>query len=317
MGQENVMTDLDLTPFRFLIDGIVVPARRHVRETVMPIAVPLALSGILLAVAQLRWLKGMASGDPEAFGEFFAGFFLFMLLTFAVTALYGLALSALTTGAMQAVSGRPRISMIEAWVFVVRPSVLGTLILIGMASFISSMMCWIPALYVVPVLSFALPAMADEGLRGFAALQRGITLAHFNPTGRWTHTPWLQMLLILVVGLVLNYALTLVVQLPFIVVQQLIILREAAAGQIADPGELAASTFWLQVPANVLNALTTAVTWLYSAFGICLLFQEVRRRKEARDLEIEIARLTGRSSEDSPSAGTGTADRVPPDSDAF
>ncbi|MCP4589110.1 MAG: hypothetical protein GY842_00055, partial [bacterium] len=137
------------------------------------------------------------------------------------------------------------------------------------------------------------------GLRGFAALQRGIALAHFNPTGRWIHTPWLQMLLILVVGQVLNYALTLVVQLPFVVVQQIVILREAAGGQVADPAELMASTFWLQVPAGVLNALTTAVAWLYTAFGICLLFQEVRRRKEAEDLETAIAGLTGRSASES------------------
>lgn len=301
------MTDLDLTPFRYLIDGIVVPARRHVRETVLPIAFPLVICSILLTAAQLSWFKTMSSNDPDAFFEFIMGWFLFMLLTMAVTALYGLTLSALTMGAMQAVSGRARISMSEAWFLVCRPSVLGTLILIGMASFVAIIMCWVPSLYVVPVLSFALPAMADEGLRGFAALQRGIALAHFNPTGRWIHMPWLQMLLILVVGQVLNYAVTLVVQLPFIAVQQVIILREAAAGQAVDPAELMASTFWLQVPAGVLNALTTAVAWLYTAFGICLLFQEVRRRKEAGDLETAIARLTGRPAAESPSGGTGTA----------
>lgn len=300
------MTDLDLTPFRLLIDGIVVPARRHVRETVLPVAIPLVISSILLTVAHLRWFRVMSSGDPDAFPEVFAGCFLFMLLAFVVTMLYGLVLSALTMGAMQAVSGQPRISMMRAWALVVRPSVLGTLILIGVASALSSAMCYIPALYVVPVLSFALPAMADEGLRGFAALRRAAELAHFNPTGRWTQTPWLQMLLILVVGFIFYYAVALAVQFPFIITQQVIILREAAAGQVVDPGELMASTFWLQIPANVLDALATAVTWLYSAFGTCLLFHEVRRRKEAGDLEEAIARLTGRSAE-STSGAAGSA----------
>jgi len=297
------MTDLDLTPFRLLIDGIVVPARRHVRETILPVAIPVVISSILLTVAQLRWFRIMSSDDPSAAPEFFAGCFLFMLLALVVTMLYGLVFAALTMGAMQAVSGRPRIRMTQAWALVVRPSVLGTLILIGVASGLSMAMCYIPALYVVPVLSFALPAMADEGLRGFAALRRAGELAHFNPTGRWTQIPWLQMLLILVVGFVLYYAVAFAVQLPFIIAQQVIILREAAAGQVVDPGELMASTFWLQLPANVLNALATAVTWLYSAFGTCLLFQEVRRRKEAGDLEAAIARLTGRSAE----SASGTA----------
>ena len=48
----------------------------------------------------------------------------------------------------------------------------------------------------------------------------------------------------------------------------------------------------MQVLAILLNAVVTAAAWLYWAFGICLLFQEVCRRKEAADLEAAVDEMT-------------------------
>jgi hypothetical protein len=50
----------------------------------------------------------------------------------------------------------------------------------------------------------------------------------------------------------------------------------------------------------VAGALATTVAWLYQAFAICVLFREVRRRKEAQDIEAAIDELVA-------SAGGGSA----------
>ena len=192
--------------------------------------------------------------------------------------------------AMDAVAGRG-VRMARAWGFVFRPAVFATLVLVGLLDFLSIMAFFLPALYVVPLLSLTLPAMVDEGLVGLAALKRSAELVRFNPTGRLTHSPWLQVVLVILVGTVLNYAVSLAVQLPFAVAQQLLLLRQTLAGP--EAAEQLTLAFWLQLPASVLGALATAVTWLYTTFGLCLLYRELRRRKEARDVVEAVEDLTG------------------------
>ncbi len=283
------MNDLDLIPFRTLLDHVVVPARRHVRSTVLPIAVPLALVSAAMAMVQIQWTQSLATPDPDDLEALFSGFLSLLGVSLAASVVFGLAFSALTVAAMDAVSGRP-VRMGRAWLFVFRPTVFLTLMLVGIADGLSLMMCFLPAFYVMPLLSFTLPAMVDEGRVGLDAMQRSIELFRFNPTGRFTHSPWVQTGLILLVGVLLNYALNLTVQLPFVIVQQLLILRQSVS-QTLTP-EAMTAVFWLQLPASVLGALVSAVAWLYSTFGICLLFKELRRRKEGQDLVEAIGELT-------------------------
>ena len=284
------MTGLDLIPFRTLLDHVVVPARRHVRKTLLPIAVPLAAVGVALAVAQIRWSQTLLAGDPEEMGPFFAGCFVVLLLSLVAGFVFGMAFNALTVAAMDAISGRG-VRMARAWGFVFRPAVFATLMLVGILDFLSMMALVLPALYVVPLLSFTLPAMVDEGLVGFDAVKRSAELVRFNPTGRLTHSPWLQVVLVILVGMVLNYVISLAVQMPFAIAQQLLFMRQALSGPEAV--EQLTAAFWLQLPASILGALATAVTWLYTTFGLCLLYRELRRRKEAEDLVDAVDRLTG------------------------
>jgi len=190
--------------------------------------------------------------------------------------------------AMDAVSRR-QVRMARAWGFVFRPAVFATLVLVGLLDTLSLFAFVLPAFYVIPLLSLTLPAMIDEGVVGFDAVRRSVELVRFNPTGRLVHSPWLQVFLLLLVGTVLSYAANLVVQLPFVVAQQLLFLREAFSGP--EAAEAMKVALWLQIPASLLGALVSAVTWLYSAFGICLLFRELRRRKEAPDLVDAVDRL--------------------------
>ena len=266
------MNELDLVSFRFLIDRILEPAKRHFGQLFLPVAVPLAACGVAATLLQVGWLKALTGGgDLSTVLPMIGGIFLLLV---AILAAYGLGFSAMVVGSMDALAGRP-VEMGRAWLFALQPRVFGTLIVIAVINTLSFMMCLLPALYVAPVLTFVLPAMIEEDRYGWQAIRRSAELAHYNPTGRWTDSAWLQILVLLGVGLVINYAVSLTVQLPFLVAQQIIIFRDAASGQMSDPAVLIASTVWLQIPAQILSAAATAATWLYWTFGIGLLFREI------------------------------------------
>ncbi len=284
-------TDLDLIAFRILIDRVVVPARRHFRQLFLPVAVPLALAGLLLAVIQAGWFQG-ALGGAETFPDLGLMFGGMLLMVTVFAAAYGLGFSALMVASTDAVAGRT-VSMWRAWLFPLRPAVLATLIIVAVADFLAVMMCFLPALYVVPVLTFVLPVMVEERRFGFAAIRRSVELVHSNPTGRWSDSVWLQTLALLTIGMVINYAVTITAQLPFLVVQQILVFREVAAGGAGDPASLMAGMMWLQVPAQILSAFATAAAWLYWTFGVAMLYREVRRRNEAEDLQRAIGEITG------------------------
>ncbi len=288
------MNDLDLIPFRLLIDRVVGPARRHFRRLFPPVAAPLAVAGLMLALVQTTWIVGAGEGFEEggsglpAMAVIGSGCLLFVVYLAA----FSLGFSALLVGSLDAVAGRA-VDMRRAWLFALRPPVLATLVIVAVASFLAIMMFFLPALYVVPALTFVLPAMVEEGRFGFDAIRRSVELVHWNPTGRWRDSVWLQTLVLLAIGLVVNYALTFTVQLPFVVIQQVMFFRDAAAGELGDPAALMGQTLWLQLPAQVLTACATTASWLYWTCGISLLYREVRRRKEAADLRQAIDQLTG------------------------
>ena len=283
------MSQLDPISFRLLLDRIVVPARRHFKQLFLPIAVPLALSGVLATVLQIGWIEALVGGGD--LGQILPMFGAIVLMVITILAIYGLGFSALVVASTDAVAERP-IDMKRAWSFAFRPRVFGTLVVVALASGLSLIMCVIPALYVIPILALTLPVMIEEDVYGWAAIRRSARLAHHNPTPSWADSAWLQILVFLMVGMVINYAVNLTVQLPFVAVQQIMVLRDAATGQVGDPATLMTSALWLQAPAQVLSACATAATWLYWTFGLSLLYREIRRRKEGGDLRRAIDHLT-------------------------
>lgn len=284
------MSDLDPTSFRVLLDSILEPARRHFRRVFLPVAAPLAACGVVATLIQVAWL-GALSGGGEIGGllPMLGGVF---LLSAGVLAIYVLAFCALLVASLDALAGRP-VEMGRAWRFALAPRVFGTLAVVAVACALSFMMCLLPALWVLPTLAYAVPAMVEEDLYGWAAIRRSAELAHDNPTGRLRDSAWLQTLVLLAVGMVVNFAVSLAVELPFVAAQQVLVLRDAVSGAGTDPAVLLASTLWLQVPAQILSALATAATWLFWTFGIGMLYREIRRRREGGDLRRAIDELTG------------------------
>ncbi len=285
------MSELAPASFRLLLDRVVESAKVHFRHVFLPTALPLAVCGVLATMFQIGWIKTLMGDDLGEAVPMAASMFLIMIIIMVV---YALAFGALFVASMDAVAGRP-VSFARAWRFVIEPSVFGTLIVVTILCFLSLIMCVVPAFYAMPILAYTLAVMVEEDRYGWAAIRRSAEIAHHNPTGRWTDSGWLQTLVLLIVGLIISYAVGFTVQTPFLIMQQLMVFRDAASGQITDPATLMAKTLWLQAPAQVLGSFATAATWLYWTFGISLLYREIRRRKEGDDLQQAVDQLIGAS----------------------
>ncbi len=282
----------DTLPFRFLLDEAVREARRHFRRIFPAVAIPLALLSAGLPLAQLVFYRtlsaaGEAPLSPLALAQ---GFGLFVGFIVVWLAAYMLGYGALLFAVVDAVAGR-EVGMRRAWRSMLRPKILGTLVLSALATGLGFLLCVLPGLYLMLLFSLVLPVMVEEGVYGTRALRRSAELLRYNPRRQLDADPRLKVFLIFFVGVLLGYVVNLVVQLPFIVIQQAMMLRDVAAGTRADPAAMMAGTMWLQVPSQMLGMLTGTAIQLYVCFGLCLLFFDVKRRKEGLDLEAAVARL--------------------------
>jgi uncharacterized membrane protein len=279
-------------PFRVLLDEAVRHARRHFRRIYPSVAIPLALVSAALPLAQLVFLRsmptpGQTGPSPVAMMQGFGLFIGVMVVWFVV---YMLGYGALLAAVVDAVAGRD-VSMGRAWRLMLRPRILGTLVLSGLAVGLGFLLCLLPGLYLALLFSLTLPVMVEESVFGTRALRRSAELTRYNPQRQLDADPRLKVFLIFFVGALLGYVVNLVVQLPFIVVQQVMMFRDVAAGNRPDPTAVMARLTWLQVPSQVLGMLTNIAIQLYVGFGLCLLFFDVKQRKEGLDLETAVARL--------------------------
>ncbi len=270
-------------PFRLLLDEAMRQARRHFRVVYPAVAFPVAILSTAVATLQAVWFSRLTLDLGSRPGELLSpGYFLVLL---AQIALIVVASTALQTGALDAVAGRP-VDMGRAWRFALRGRVLGTLTLSGLLGIASVFACCLPAFVVIPLLSFVPAVMVEEGRFGAAALSRSVELGWHNPPGRWQEKPFFKVFLMTFVSLLLGYLVGILVSLPFQVPMYIDIFRHAAAGE--DTLRRMSSWVWLQVPAQLLNALATQAVAVYTAFGIALLFHDARGRKEGTDLRQEI-----------------------------
>jgi hypothetical protein len=191
--------------------------------------------------------------------------------------------------ALDAVAGRP-VSIGRAWGFILRPRVLLTLIGTGVMVMGAYLCCFLPALYVWPLLSLTLPVMVEEGRVGADAIGRGARLVGPDPFETFPRNPLVRLLVFMVVTMAISFLGSLLVQVPFQIAQQILILRQAAGEEalsaMTSPGAIA-----LQATGAVLGALVSTVVGLYAVFGIALLYHDTRNRREGADLEAAAAAL--------------------------
>jgi hypothetical protein len=279
-------------PFRLLIDEAVKWTRRHFRAMYVPVAVPISIANGLIPVAQALWFGGMMSAEesPDP-GRMMLGAGAFFVVALLAAVVWGLGYAALLQAATDALQGQAT-SMTRAWLFTIRPPVLGTNVLAGLCVVVGCVFCFFPGLFLGLLFSMVVPVMAAEGLFGMDAVTRSAQLVRYNPAGGIGSSPLLKVFLLFFLGYLLSAAVGMAVQLPFIVAQQILIFRAAAEGS-SDPSQVMSTAVWLQVPGNMLNALVTTAVQVYMSFALVLFYFDLRRRQEGGDLAAAIREMRG------------------------
>jgi hypothetical protein len=276
-------------PFLLLLDEAMRRLRPHLRALFPSVALPVAVLATALQVIQIVGLRGiLGQGEPIA-SRTLLWTPEVLLIALVLIAVSSIAYVAGQVAALDALTGRP-IDMGRSWRFALGPPVWWTLFLSGIAIFVSLLFCVVPVLYVAPLLSFAVPAMVEERVFGFAALSRSAELARFNPGRRLTDSPILKVLVLMLVTTLIGYLASLLVTLPFQLPMFIDIFRNLLSGE-KDVQAAMSRWLWLQVPAVFLGSLVRTAVYLYTAFGIGLLFFDVRGRKEGGDLRAEVDAL--------------------------
>ena len=276
-------------PFTLLLDEAMRWTRRYLRAIFPTIAVPVLVLAAGLVAVQLFWMTPEGTRGTDLLhwlARLYSGLAVSLPFSLLLDVLY----AAMTVAAVDAVAGRA-VDIRRALRFVVRPRVLGTLLLVFVLDMAALLLCGLAALYVWPLLGLTVPVMADEGVTGAAALRRSIQLARHNPRRRFLTNPMVKILALMVVVPVISLLATAVLQLPLMVVQVLVVLRKAASGE--DLPGWYSSFLWLQVPLRCVASLIASAVYLYSSFATVLLFFDLRVRRDGDDLQRAIAGMTG------------------------
>jgi hypothetical protein len=274
-------------PFRVLLDEAVRQSRRHMKRMYPAVAFPVALAAAAIPVAQGFMMQAVPEAGSPRFPLSIVGFAVVMVVYLLV---YYLGYGALFAAAVDALAQRP-ISMRRAWGLMLRPRILGTLLLLTVAAGLGMMMCLVPGIYLGLLWSLTLPVMVQEGIFGVAALRRSAELTRYNPQRELDADPRFKVFVVIMVGTLIGWVVGMLVQLPMVVIQQVLMLRDVAGGQQPDPARLMAKLMWLQVPSQMIGMLVQTAIHLYICFGLGLLFFDVKGRKEGLDLEAAVAYL--------------------------
>jgi hypothetical protein len=281
-----------LEPQRFtrLLDEAMRLTRANLRRLFPPFAVSLALVAAVQSAVQ-AWAQGRMTGgrgapdmaDPaQAFG-FAIGVLAVALPTILVIVLVA---SATVVAAVDTVAGRGA-SAGRSIRFVVRPRMFGTILLLWVSVTAAACCCLAPVFYVGPLLSFTIPAMADEGLAGMAALRRSATLATYNPQRQVSTSSIAKVLALVGVLWISSTLVGMVVSLPIMGIVMGSVLHQIATGGTFQG--MTPRLIWMQMPFVVLASAIRAAVYLYGGFALALLFVDARRRREGQDLQAAIA----------------------------
>jgi hypothetical protein len=279
-------------PLKVLIDEAVRLLRRNFSTLYPSIAIPLALLLVPLTFLYIQRFTSLTSFPRERLepSDLILTFVGVGLSFGALMAVHYAAWGACILASMDAASGRT-IQMSKSWLWMLRPRVIWTLLLSSLAVMGSSLFCLLPGIYVGFLMSFVAPVMAEEGRFGVSALKRSAQLLHFRSRLSVGDNPIVKAFVLVMVAYVLASAVSMVVQMPFALMQQLFLIRRASEGQAPDPAALLEAMAWFQIPGTALGALSTAAVYLYINLGVALLFLDVRKRREGADLEAELHAL--------------------------
>lgn len=277
---------LEPVPFLTLVDRTDKAVRRHFRSIYLSVAIPVAVLQLPLPLFQSLWIDRIIlqeTPDLSLVAPIVGFGCLVLVLSLVAQLLY----SVMSMAAVDAVAGRT-VDMRSRWRMLVRGRFLWTLFLVMLSLLAGYLLCILPVIYVALVVAFVIPVVAEEGLFGGAAISRSRRLVIYNPGQKFSQHPMVKVFLVFFIGFVISGVVSLVVQVPVSIVEQVVILRQAT-GQQQMPGWLIA----LRAPAQLLGSFAVSAVQLYLSFAIALLYFDLRQRQEGRDLEQAVAELTG------------------------
>jgi uncharacterized membrane protein len=287
------MKELDLLTFPQLADRVVRPTLRSYVRMVWPMAIPMVAMSVFMLGMQAAWLKAIETGQLEK-GQFDAGLgadiFAFLGAIFLSTIWSTLCIWAVSIAAVDLVDGRPA-SFWRSLRRVFEPKIFGTLLLEVLVHLVGMLCCGIGLLVTLPLLFLLVPLMIDQQVYGVDALKRSAEMVRFNATGRWADSGVAQALGLFFIGWGISTAIAMVVQVPFMLFQQYYIWNERLSGRQVDIVEVTQELSFIQVPVQVVNVFAQLLCWFYWAIAAVVLYREIRRRREGRDLEMAIPRI--------------------------
>ncbi|MEZ5332195.1 MAG: hypothetical protein R2991_09130 [Thermoanaerobaculia bacterium] len=283
-------------PMRFtvLLDEAMKLLRRRGPKAFLALAGPVIVLQVIMVVVQVGGMRTMFEGIEEQNPDLtrvWSTVGWSCLFAFVASLVFLVAFAAIGKYSQDVVAGRDA-DVSTSWRFGLKPGVFGTQLLASFFMGLSFIACLVGALYVVPALSLTVAVMVEEGLRGSAALTRSRDLARYNPGRRFLDYPMTRILGLLFVSLLVSYALAFVVQLPFSIAQQVIFFR-SAVGSEGGQATLPTGALWLSVPSALFGAVAQMIAQFYLAFGLALTYFDIRRRRDALDLEQALDRLEG------------------------
>jgi len=281
-----------------LLDEAVTLARAFVGRLFLGVALPPALAAGLMAVLPVFMMRDFMGGVPQSDGDFlnfFGGFFLTFLLFLVYMTLMGMASSAVFAGAASELHGE-KIGPLSAWRWVLKPRILGTLALMGILVSIGSVFCLLPGIYLMVIWAVTVPIMLWEDRRGLDALSRSRQLVVYGPDNPLFSPGMGWVLLVGITVAVLHYGVSMAVQLPLSLIQQVFVVRhimgQAQTQMPANPMALFPAWFFVvQAISAVLSSLAQILVMFFSASAFNLLYLRLKGRCEGHDLISALDRL--------------------------
>ncbi|HXT21398.1 MAG TPA: hypothetical protein VN811_00850 [Thermoanaerobaculia bacterium] len=284
---------LDTIPFAVLIDEAWKSTRAWARTILLPAMLLLAPGALAMQVLAGFWNLSLLGNVQAARFDRFCGTFAIGILGILVVAVYFVAVyGCVMVAAVRALGGESP-SLRQCLRFYARPRVWGTDLLAWLLTMLGFFACIVPGLFLLGAWALRLPVMVREGRSGWDALKRSWELLAHNPSGQLMRHPLLKVLLLFVLGAVLGYAISLVIQMPAVIVSQLMMVRGMSRGEAADPQAMVRATLWLTIPAGTLAALAQLAVQLYVDFATAHVYLDQVRRKEGADLGSALDRLLG------------------------
>ncbi len=252
--------------------------RPHLPALYWPFALPLAAGTGAIALLQSLALGDVLSsafarqGAPVLPSVVALG--VVIVLTVLVRAIgYAAMLTAATDVATGAQFSAP-----SAWRFVLIPGNLVTVLLAAAVVSAAALALVLPGLLAAVLLVWTVPVMRLEGSAGARALRAGADRVLGVGSEPGAARPLSGVAALALGGGVVAYLVNALVQMPFVLGQQVIVWRNASPGMEAAPGSLLAGTVWIQVPAAVLGALAEAAVMVYVCAALALRFADTRPR---------------------------------------